>query len=118
MVNGEAYYFRVWDSTALKEYAAKTTFLSGINAYVPNAIEVIQSLMLCSPTDTTITVVACNSYFWNNQTYNSSGIYTQTQVNVAGCDSSITLHLTINQTPNVLTSNQGLRLVQDKPQRY
>ncbi len=38
---------------------------------------------------------ACDSYTWNNETYTQSGDYTQTLANAAGCDSVVTLHLTI-----------------------
>lgn len=51
-----------------------------------------------SVTTATITTIACNTYTINNQTYTSSGIYTQTLTNVSGCDSIITLNLTIGGT--------------------
>jgi len=46
----------------------------------------------------TLTATACNSYTLNNQTYTTSGTYLQTltNANAAGCDSIITLNLTIN----------------------
>jgi len=54
--------------------------------------------VFCATTPTTITESACSSYTLNGQTYTTSGVYTQTQINAAGCDSVITLNLTI--TPN------------------
>jgi gliding motility-associated-like protein len=48
-------------------------------------------------TTAAITVSACSSYTLNNQTYTTSGIYTQTILNTTGCDSVITLNLTINR---------------------
>jgi len=42
------------------------------------------------------TVTVCGSYTWNGQTYDSSGTYTYTTTNVAGCDSIATLALTVN----------------------
>src|SRR5205085_905076 len=44
------------------------------------------------------TTTACNSYTWNSTTYTTSGDYTHTFTggNAAGCDSTATLHLTIN----------------------
>ena len=45
---------------------------------------------------------ACDSYEWNGETYTQSGDYTQTFQNVHGCDSVVTLHLTI--VPAVLAS--------------
>ena len=41
---------------------------------------------------------ACDSYTWNDQTYNQSGDYDQTFALDNGCDSVVTLHLTITNT--------------------
>lgn len=59
----------------------------------------------CTPNTGSETQVACNSYLWltNGQTYTTSGNYTATLTNVSGCDSVVTLHLTIN---NSNTGNQ------------
>ncbi len=48
----------------------------------------------------TQTTTACNSYTWsaNNTTYTSSGYYTATLTNISGCDSVVTLNLTIIYT--------------------
>src|SRR4029079_9322637 len=46
---------------------------------------------------------ACSSYKWNCQDYTASGIYTQTFINAGGCDSIVTLDLTI-QNSNLLTT--------------
>lgn len=46
-------------------------------------------------TTSTLNIFNCNSYTLNNQTYTSTGTYTQTLLNVAGCDSVITLNLII-----------------------
>jgi hypothetical protein len=54
-------------------------------------------------------VSACDSYTMNGQTFNQSGIYNQIIPNSVGCDSTITLDLTINlgpATPNVYVENQ------------
>ncbi|MBX2949904.1 MAG: T9SS type A sorting domain-containing protein [Crocinitomicaceae bacterium] len=51
----------------------------------------------CDPTTHTITETACGSFQLNNETYTTSGTYTQVLENAAGCDSTITLNLTINQ---------------------
>jgi hypothetical protein len=58
----------------------------------------ILKLGQCSTTSSTQTISACTSYNWpvNNQTYNSNGVYTDTIANASGCDSIITLNLTIN----------------------
>ena len=42
------------------------------------------------------TIIECDSYTWNGQTYTSSGVYTFASTNANGCDSTATLNLTIN----------------------
>ena len=54
-----------------------------------------------------ITASACRNYTLNGQTYNTSGVNTQTLTNAAGCDSIITLHLTI-ATPLFTTIAQSI----------
>lgn len=62
----------------------------------------------CTTTNT-ITATACGSYTLNSQTYTTSGQYTQTleDANSQGCDSIITLNLTIN-SPFANTINQSI----------
>ncbi len=54
-----------------------------------------------------LTINAIDSFILNNQTYTQSGIYTDTLVNLAGCDSVITLNLSLEFTgideQNVMT---------------
>ncbi|MDX1446580.1 VPS10 domain-containing protein [Lishizhenia sp.] len=51
---------------------------------------------------TTQTEMACGSYVWpaNNQSYTSSGIYTETLQTINGCDSLVTLDLQVNPSYN------------------
>ena len=52
----------------------------------------------CAPTASTVTDNSCNTYTWaqNGATYTTSGMYYDTLTNAQGCDSIITLDLTIN----------------------
>jgi GEVED domain/Secretion system C-terminal sorting domain/PKD domain len=52
------------------------------------------------------TATACNSYTWsvNNVTYTTGGTKTAAYTNVAGCDSSYTLNLTINTSTSSSTN--------------
>ena len=43
-------------------------------------------------------MTACDSFEWNGETYTESGSYTFSTLNAEGCDSTITLALTINNT--------------------
>jgi hypothetical protein len=75
------------------------------NTYVVTA----QDTLGCTGTDTvvvtvlenatsTLTETALDSYTLNGQTYTQSGTYTQTLTAANGCDSTITLNLTLNFT--------------------
>ena len=55
----------------------------------------------------TITKSACTSYTWNGKTYTSSGTYIINKKNGSGCDSIITLQLSIYQLPVVSLSALG-----------
>ncbi len=47
------------------------------------------------PSDSTISQSACGSFFWHGNTYTNSGTYTFDTINAVGCDSLVTLQLTI-----------------------
>jgi hypothetical protein len=57
------------------------------------------NVIVNQPTTSSISATACSSYTWaqNGTTYTTSGAYTAVTPNAAGCDSTITLNLTINQ---------------------
>ena len=46
-----------------------------------------------------LTVSACDSYEWNGTTYTENGDYTVSFPHPGGCDSVVTLHLTVTPTP-------------------
>ncbi|MBQ3831940.1 MAG: T9SS type A sorting domain-containing protein [Bacteroidales bacterium] len=47
------------------------------------------------------TISQCTSYDWNGTTYTSSGTYTRTLQTSSGCDSIVTLHLTIHSSDTI-----------------
>jgi len=55
------------------------------------------------------TAAACGSYTWatNNMTYTATGSYTDVLTNAAGCDSTVTLDLTIYANPTVTLDSIG-----------
>ena len=59
----------------------------------------------CTPTASTTeaTICAGETYEFNGQTYTTAGTYTATLVNAAGCDSTATLVLTVNQPTSSTT---------------
>lgn len=61
---------------------------------------------ICIPTFATINAIACETYYLNGQLYTSSGTYTQTFTNASGCDSTLTIELTVT-SPFADTLNQS-----------
>jgi hypothetical protein len=70
-----------------------TYFMNSSNGYSDVFIQKLSQCILSS----NLIINSCNSYILNNQTYSQSGIYTQQLTNPQGCDSTITLNLTITQ---------------------
>ncbi len=58
---------------------------------------------------TIISQTACDSLVLNGQTYTQSGTHTQTLQNVNGCDSTVTLQLTILQSFTFQYKYNGMR---------
>jgi hypothetical protein len=56
------------------------------------------------------TVTECDSYTWstNGQNYTQSGQYTSVLTNQSGCDSTVTLNLTINSSSSSTQTDTGL----------
>lgn len=74
--------------------------------YVANDDFLVAKIFECYTTDTTLNIAACSSYTSpsGNYVWNTSGIYIDTIPNSRGCDSVITVILTINNpTASVLT---------------
>jgi hypothetical protein len=93
--------------------AASGTYYVGINGYMnfsPWYISIDDiSIVQCNTTTSTDTQTACDSYTWmNGVTYTASNSTAKdTLVNVAGCDSIISLNLTINN------SNTGTAVISE-----
>ena len=70
----------------------------------------LSSLDLCMPKSGDITAVACNSFSWYGTNYNTSQTPTHVFTTLSGCDSTVTLHLTINTSPAlpVITQNGSI----------
>jgi hypothetical protein len=54
------------------------------------------TLIVNSVDSTEFAETVCDEYVWNNETFTVSGDYTRTFTNTAGCDSTVTLRLTVN----------------------
>ena len=45
-------------------------------------------------------MIACDSLIWNGNVYDSSGVYVDTLQTLSGCDSIVTMDLTVNYATN------------------
>jgi len=104
-LNGETY-------TANNSSAMYTTFFSSINGVCDTTYTLNLTIQSNTGTDTQ---TACDTYTWvDGNTYTSSNtIATYTLTNIAGCDSVVTLNLTLNNVNNVnvsTTQTEGVNL--------
>ena len=72
-------------------------------------IAVFEVSPICLPTTHEFDAIACQVYEWNGQPYTTSGNHVQQFITTAGCDSTVTLHLSIQEPYNgeftITTSN-------------
>ena len=82
------------------------SFANTIHGTIVGSNGTILKVSICTgnASSSTLTETACTEYLFNNMLYNTSGTYTQILTNSVGCDSTITLNLTINQ-PSSATLN-------------
>ena len=72
-------------------------------------IEFLADKRDCQDVTSEFSASALTSYTWNAETYNKSGDYVQTFPLASGCDSIVTLHLTIT-LPDTLNVAQAMQL--------
>ena len=90
-------------SQAIRIYNDNTNFTatspssySGTVESTKNQIRLMKEAAQPCPDPTEFSATACGSYTWEGVTYTSSGNHTRTFTTANGCDSIVTLHLTIN----------------------
>ena len=69
--------------------------------YAGTDIDSVQHILNLTVNPTVYTdehITACDSYTWNGETYTESGDYIYITTTTNGCDSIVTLHLTINNS--------------------
>jgi hypothetical protein len=90
-------------ATACDSYLWNGTTYSASGVYTgttTNCVTQALNLTINTNTSSSISQTALDSYTWpvNNQTYTTTGAYTAVIPNAAGCDSVVTLNLTLNYT--------------------
>lgn len=80
-------------------------FNSGIGIYNLTAMGIgednfVLRMQVCNPTGSSESISVCDSYMWSNTgaTYTTSDAYTDTLIAVSGCDSLVTLNLTVHSS--------------------
>lgn len=78
-----------------------------------NSAGQVRVYSVCSNATHTISLSACDSYVSpsGNFTWNSSGTYVDVLVNASGCDSVITINLTINQISDLSAITDGASIL-------
>lgn len=77
------------------------------NISAPNGNAFVVKLKNCNPIGSELTITACDSFTLNGTTYMQSGVYQQSYPAVSGCDSVVTLALTISQAPDLSVTKTG-----------
>lgn len=89
-----------------------TIIISSVNASadVDVLFHNIRLSVDCSATQSSISVEACENYLSpsGNYTYSQSGLYMDTLISSAGCDSIISIDLTINSIDNSVSEANGV----------
>ncbi len=85
-----------FDPSSTASYLTSRLSNTGIPSYSPYLLR----LTNCISNSSSLTISQCQPYTWstNNTTYSASGTFTDTLVNIFGCDSIVTLNLTILPT--------------------
>lgn len=73
----------------------------GKNSFIQLELTILES------SSSELTTSSCNSYTLNGTVYDASGTYEQVIQNTAGCDSTITLHLTIETVDDGIVLNEN-----------
>lgn len=88
-----------WTATGLNYTTGGTYNATLVNSAGCDSLATL-NLTILNSTASSQTATACNSYLWpvTGLTYTTSGTYRDTLVSVNGCDSVVTLNLTINNS--------------------
>lgn len=105
---GDSYAFNGQDLTQAGIYTANLNTAAGCDSTVVLTLNILQ------PANTTVQATICEgeSYSFLGLTLTQSGVYTGTFVATNGCDSTVTLLLTVNSVPFNIILQSGTFTVQ------
>lgn len=95
----------VWSANN-QVYSVSGTYIDTLSSSLGCDSVVILNLTISTANSSSVNITACNSYLWptNNQTYTVSGIYNAVLTNIGGCDSTVTLNLSIESSDSIFTA--------------
>jgi len=101
--------FYLWSNSATTQSITVSTsgnyFVTVTDSNGCSATSSATTLSVLQNSSSAQTITACDSYIWNSNTYTASGTYTDTIPNAMGCDSVMTLNLTINMVDTSVTAS-------------
>lgn len=68
--------------------------------------DIYAAMPQCEPNTASVSLTGCSPFVYNGETYSQSGNYIQVLENVGGCDSVLTIDLTISALPPVTSSDE------------
>jgi len=98
----------IWEADG-QTYTSSGTYVAVLSNIAGCDSTATLNLTITEATSGSETQTACGEFTWsaNGTTYTSSGTYLANLMNVAGCDSTVTLNLTINDLPTAAATDNG-----------
>ena len=91
----------VFNNVFLNPTASTLNFVSTITSELGDVdIQTFSYVIVCQCVTqyTDVTVTACDDFLWDGVVYDSTNSYTNSYIDINGCDSVVTLNLTINDS--------------------
>ena len=88
--------FSWWGNTYSSKGEYTHTYISQVAPYCDSIVTLHLNILPPLATSVNETITEGATYLWNGQTYSEDGTYIQNLTTDEGCDSIVTLHLTVN----------------------
>ena len=96
----DVYYFNQAHYYASTNITGTLTAQNGLGTWAGCDSIVTLNLTINYSYDELSTVTACDTFFWDNYFYTTSGSYTNYYTSIGGCDSIHSIDLIVNSSPN------------------
>lgn len=92
------------------DFHGQTVTEAGEYSYFDQDTLTVLQLSIISPSSMDEYAETCDTFVWNGETYSATGDYSVTYVNALGCDSIVTLHLTVMPHPDLVINATSTNL--------